>query len=51
MKTYWILYWCGLYKTEHFVKADSTEGAEKKFKALKGDKVNIIKIEEVEKAW
>lgn len=46
-KKYRILYWCGLYKTEYFVKADNTEAAEKKFRDLKGNNANIISIEEV----
>lgn len=51
MKTYWILYWCGLYKTETFVKANSEIEATAKFRALKGNNAQIIKVEEVEKAW
>ena len=45
MKTYRIFYWLGSMTTEHYVKADSAEEAEKKFKALKGEK-DIINIEE-----
>lgn len=50
MKKYRILYWMGSITTDWCVSANSAEEAEKKFREIKGEEKEIVRIEEVGEA-
>jgi hypothetical protein len=48
MKKYRILYWMGSITTDWCVSANSAEEAEKKFREIKGEEKEIVKIVEID---